>query len=153
MFNRFWKWKLLYWITWSLKWPHQQRNAFWGPFLFSFILVNYDVHLSRTPLTLFLAYNRRFARAAQACDEVLLYSQLLINVTNFIIYLCHYCIALTITLLYIGSSFASWVPGQLHRWAITPGVQPTLVPSIANSCLSYFLGKVCTSASKVSLGR
>ena len=45
-------------------------------------LVNYDIHLSRTALTLFLAYNRRFARAAQACDEVLLYSQLLISATN-----------------------------------------------------------------------
>jgi len=44
--------------------------------LFHLLSKVYDYHTNLTSLTLFLAYNRRFARAAQACDEVL-YSQLL----------------------------------------------------------------------------
>jgi hypothetical protein len=52
-----------------------------------------------------------------------------------------------------GSCSASGVPGQLHRWAIPAGVQSSVLPSITNRCLSYFLGEICTPANEVSLGR
>ena len=50
--------------------------------LFHLLSKVYDYHTNLTSLTLFLAYNRRFARAAQACDEVLLYSELLVTGRN-----------------------------------------------------------------------
>lgn len=52
-----------------------------------------------------------------------------------------------------GSCSASGVPGQLHRWAIPAGVQSSVLLSITNRCLSYFLGEICTPANEVSLGR
>jgi hypothetical protein len=39
--------------------------------------------MSWTSLIRLLSYNRRFVRAAQVCDEVLLHSQIYINVTQY----------------------------------------------------------------------